>query len=95
MSRANTRQAFAERAGTFLTGAGSGGGATSTVTRDRDLAAYDAMRAAKPLLPPNRRPREATASAKTGVADSAVSASKPDSRVRARDLESIAPGEAV
>lgn len=75
MSKA-TAQAFAARAGNFITGAGSGGGATSTVTRDRDLAAYEAMKAGLPKKPPSQqRPREATSSHQTEVAEAAVQSS--------------------
>jgi len=88
MSRVSTRHAFAERAGSFLTGAGAGGGATSTVTRDRDLAAYEAMKAGLPKKPPSQlRPREDAGSPKTGDADSLVPSPKSSNYPRARDEE--------
>lgn len=49
------RQTFADRSQYFLGGSGPGGDATSPLTRTRDAAAYERMRAEKPLTPPNRR----------------------------------------
>ena len=69
MSRQN-QQAFADRAQSFMGGTGPGGDAVSPLTRQRDTAAYDRMRATLPKKPPQRRqtPREATEPTKTDSA---------------------------
>ncbi len=55
----NARQAFADRSQSRVGGSGPGGDAISPATRERDLAAYEAQRAALPKKPP-RRPSEGT-----------------------------------
>ena len=73
---------WAEQAGMFPNGWGPGPGATLITDRERDVAAYERMKAAKPLKPPHLRPREATSDGNTGGALSCVQSSKPDTRAR-------------
>ncbi len=56
MSR-QQQQAWADRAGSMMGGAGVGGSATSTLSRERDVAAYEAMKAALPKKPPAKAAR--------------------------------------
>lgn len=72
MSR-QTQQSFANRSQTFVGGTGPGGDAVSPLTRSRDIEAYERMKVGLPKKPPSRqRPREATESTKTDVAEVAV-----------------------
>ena len=68
----NTRQEFANRSQSHIGGTGPGGDAVSPLTRARDAAAYEQMRATLPKKPPRQRPRESAGSPKTGVAEDAV-----------------------
>lgn len=71
----NSGQKWSNLSATFVDGWGAGLGATRVMTRDADVAAYERQKAALPMKPPSRRPRETTEPDQTDVAASAVRAS--------------------